>query len=172
VLGDGGSGGSSVAQQHDDALSRSGPPAAGPREDAVVGRLAALGAELTTAPAAEYRAATRARLVAMAAVRPVPAEAADGAPTPGPATVLSDGGGVPAGPPARDAAPPAAPGGPPAAVPRAAGEGPPGAGEVPPGGGNSSLGGPAPPRPAGGGPGRDGVGLPVCASALGLPVPC
>ncbi len=103
MLGDGGSGGSSVGQQHDDALCRSGPPAAEPREDAVVGRLEALGAELTTAPAAEYRAATRARLVAMAAVRPVPEEAADG-------------GGVPAGPPARDAGAPAAPAGPPAAV--------------------------------------------------------
>jgi hypothetical protein len=60
--------------QHDAARGRPVRSACPTAEDVLVGRLRALGSELAAAPAADRRAATRARLVTMAAVR-VPAAA-------------------------------------------------------------------------------------------------
>jgi hypothetical protein len=74
-----------VGSQHEDAGRRSRRASAGRsaerREDAVVRRLQALGADLATTPTADHRAATRARLVAMAAVRPPAPDAAASGPT-------------------------------------------------------------------------------------------
>ena len=67
-----------MGRQHDQSSPRAGRTSSAPPEDAVVGRLQALGAELATTPAAAYRNATRARLVAMAAVRAAPEDAAAG----------------------------------------------------------------------------------------------
>jgi hypothetical protein len=65
-----------VTAQHDDAMRRArrGPGAHRATEEGVVARLEALSTEYAATPDEEFRAATRARLVAMAAVRtPEPA---------------------------------------------------------------------------------------------------
>jgi hypothetical protein len=55
-----------MTTEHDDVPGRSPRP---PHEDALVGHLYFLGTQLAASPTEEYRVATRARLVAMAAVR-------------------------------------------------------------------------------------------------------
>jgi Domain of unknown function (DUF5667) len=67
-----------VTGQRPDATGRArrGAVATTPTEDALVARLEALSAEFAATPDEEFRAATRARLVAMAAVRTPVAEAA------------------------------------------------------------------------------------------------